>query len=259
MKLFYRKYGKEGAQPLIILHGLFGISDNWVTYGKRIAAEGFEVFIPDMRNHGHSPHSNTFNYFALTDDLFDFIDEHEIENPVILGHSMGGKVAMRFALENPVFVKRLIVVDITLKAYGPRLSHLRIIEAMRKVDLSKAKTRREVETMVAEFIKEPRIRLFVLKNLYRTKNNTFAWRINIDGIAENLDQMFDSIDTLAKFEKPALFIKGGASDYILPEDFPQIRYNFPNAEIVTIEGASHWVHVEAPEKFYQITSGFLAG
>jgi pimeloyl-ACP methyl ester carboxylesterase len=259
MKLFYRKYGKEGAQPLIILHGLFGISDNWVTYGKRIAAEGFEVFIPDMRNHGHSPHSNTFNYFALTDDLFDFIDEHEIENPVILGHSMGGKVAMRFALENPVFVKRLIVVDITLKAYGPRHSHLRIIEAMRKVDLSKAKTRREVETMVAEFIKEPRIRLFVLKNLYRTKNNTFAWRINIDGIAENLDQMFDSIDTLAKFEKPALFIKGGASDYILPEDFPQIRYNFPNAEIVTIEGASHWVHVEAPEKFYQITSGFLAG
>ncbi len=259
MNLFYRKYGKEGNQPLIILHGLFGISDNWVTYGKRIAAEGFEVYIPDQRNHGHTPHSNVFNYIALTDDLFDFIDEHEIDNPIIMGHSMGGKVAMRFALENPQFVKRLVVVDITLKAYGPRVSHKKIIEAMQQVDLSGAKNRRDVETMLEEFIKEPRIRLFVLKNLYRTENNQFDWRINLEGIANNLDQMFDAIDTLTKFEKPTLFIKGGASDYITLKDFPQIRYNFPNAEIVTIAEASHWVHVEAPEKFYQITSGFLTG
>jgi len=259
MDLFYRKYGKEGNQPLIILHGLFGISDNWVTYGKRIAAEGFEVYIPDQRNHGHTPHSDVFNYIALTDDLFDFIDEHEIDNPIIMGHSMGGKVAMRFALENPQFVKRLVVVDITLKAYGPRVSHKKIIEAMQQVDLSGAKNRRDVETMLEKFIKEPRIRLFVLKNLYRTENNQFDWRINFEGIANNLDQMFDAIDTLTKFEKPTLFIKGGASDYITLKDFPQIRYNFPNAEIVTIAGASHWVHVEAPEKFYQITSGFLTG
>ncbi len=259
MNLFYRKYGKAGDQPLIILHGLFGISDNWVTYGKRIAAEGFEVFIPDQRNHGHSPHSDSFNYIALTDDLFDFIDEHEIDTPIILGHSMGGKVAMRFALENPQFVKRLVVVDITLKAYGPRISHKKIIEAMQQVDLSSAKKRSEVEDMLAPFIQEPRIRLFVLKNLYRTENNQFAWRININGIAQNLNQMFDAIDTLTKFEKPTLFIKGGASDYITLKDFPQIRYNFPHAEIVTIAGASHWVHVEAPEKFYQITSGFLTG
>jgi len=259
MELFYRKYGKEGGQPLIILHGLFGISDNWVSYGKRIATEGFEVFIIDQRNHGHSPHSDVFNYLALSDDLFDFIDEHEIDNPIIMGHSMGGKVAMRFALENPQFVKRLVVVDITLKSYGPRVNHKKIIEAMHRVDLSQAKTRRDVEAMLAEFIKEPRIRLFVLKNLYRTENNRFDWRINFEGISKNLDQMFDAIDTLAKFEKPTLFIKGGASDYITLEDFPQIRYNFPHAEIVTIAGASHWVHVEAPEKFYQITSGFLTG
>ena len=259
MELFYRKYGTEGNQPLIILHGLFGISDNWVTYGKRIAAEGFEVFIIDQRNHGRSNHSDVFNYLALTDDLFDFIDEHEIDKPIILGHSMGGKVAMRFALENPGFVKRLVVVDITLKAYGPRTSHKKIIEAMQQVNLSKCKTRREVEGMLTGFIKEHRIRLFVLKNLYRTENNEFAWRINFNGIANNLDQMFDAIDTLGKYEKPTLFIKGGASDYILLEDFPQIRYNFPNAEIITIAGASHWVHVEAPEKFYQITSGFLTG
>ena len=259
MDLFYRKYGKAGDQPLIILHGLFGISDNWVTYGKRIAAEGFEVFIPDQRNHGHSPHSDSFNYIALTDDLFDFIDEHELDTPIILGHSMGGKVAMRFALENPQFVKRLVVVDITLKEYGPRVSHKKILEAMQQVDLSSAKKRSEVEEMLAPFIKEPRIRLFVLKNLYRTENNQFAWRININGIAQNLNQMFDAIDTLIKFEKPTLFIKGGASDYITLKDFPQIRYNFPPAEVVTIAGASHWVHVEAPEKFYQITSGFLTG
>ena len=259
MELFYRNFGNKGDQPLIILHGLFGLSDNWVTYGKRIAKEGFEVFIIDQRNHGHSPHSDVFNYLALTDDLFDFIDGHDIDNPVIMGHSMGGKVAIRFALENPQFVKRLIVVDITMKAYGPRINHQKIIEAMAKVDLSGIKTRREVEELVGQYIKEPRIRLFVLKNLYRDANNNFSWRINIDGIAGNLDKMFDSIDTLTKFEKPTLFVKGGASDYINLEDFPQIRYNFPNAEIVTIAGASHWVHVEAPEKFYQITSGFLTG
>ena len=259
MELFYRNFGNKGDQPLIILHGLFGISDNWVTYGKRIAKEGFEVFIVDQRNHGHSPHSDVFNYLALTDDLFDFIDDHDIDNPVIMGHSMGGKVAIRFALENPQFVKRLIVVDITMKAYGPRVNHKKIIEAMANVDLSGIKTRREVEELVGQYIKEPRIRLFVLKNLYRDANNNFSWRINIEGTAANLDKMFDSIDTLTKFEKPALFVKGGASDYITLEDFPQIRYNFPNAEIVTIAGASHWVHVEAPEKFYQITSGFLTG
>ncbi len=259
MELFYRKFGNEGDQPLIILHGLFGLSDNWVTFARRIAMEGFEVFVPDQRNHGQSPHSGNFNYLALTDDLFEFIDEHEIERPVLLGHSMGGKVVMRFTLENPELVKRLVVVDISIKAYPPRTQHKQIIKAMRQVDLESVKNRRQVEGQLETLISEHRIRQFVLKNLHRTSRNNFAWRMNLDGIETNLDDMFDAIETGQTFGKPVLFIKGGASDYILLEDFDAIRKNFPHAEIVTIAGTSHWVHVEAPERFYQLTYGFLKG
>jgi pimeloyl-ACP methyl ester carboxylesterase len=221
--------------------------------------EGFDVYVLDQRNHGQSPQSDNFNYLALTDDLFDFLDEHEIENPILIGHSMGGKVAMRFALENPDLVKRLVIVDITLKAYGPRENHQKIIKAMQSVDFTTINSRKDVEIQLSTHISEPRIRQFILKNLHRTENNNFEWRIYLNGLKNNLGQMFDSIDTINKFEKPTLFIRGGASDYILSEDYPQIRYNFPNAEIITIEGASHWVHVEAMERFYQLTMGFATG
>ncbi len=259
MQLFYRKYGQVGDQPLLILHGLFGMSDNWVSFARRIAIEGFEVFIVDQRNHGKSPHSVNFNYLVLTDDLFDFIDEHKIENPILLGHSMGGKVAMRFTLENTHLVKRLIVVDISLKAYPQRTMHKNIINAICTVDLSKIVHRREVEEQLRPLIPQERVRQFVLKNLYRDDANGFEWRLNINGIEANLDDMFNAIEIVEKFEKPTLFIKGGASDYILLEDYGQIRQNFPHAEIVAVAGTSHWVHVDAPEIFYQLTKGFLTG
>ncbi|MBT3174962.1 MAG: alpha/beta fold hydrolase [Lentimicrobiaceae bacterium] len=259
MKLFYRKYGNSGKQPMIILHGLFGISDNWATYARRIALEGFEVFVVDQRNHGQSPQSDKFNYLALTDDISDFIDEHELDNIILLGHSLGGKVAMRFALENPHIIRKLIVVDISLKAYGPRDNHRQIIEAMKSVDLTSKSNRREVDDEMAPLIPDIRIRQFIMKNLHRKKNNEFEWRIYLKGLENSIGQMFDAIETNEKYEKPTLFIRGGTSDYILLEDFPQIRFNFPNADIITIEGASHWVHVEAMEKFYQLTMGFTTG
>lgn len=259
MQLFFRRFGEKGNQPVVILHGLFGISDNWVSYARRLSLETYEVFVPDQRNHGHSPQSDTFNYLALTDDLFDFIDENEIEDPIIIGHSMGGKVAMRYALENPLLVKKLIVVDISLKAYGPRKQHLNIIKAMKSIDLKKFKFRQEIEGELAKYIPEPRIRLFILKNLHRKSKDEFEWRLYYEGIENSLSDMFDAINTSVKYDKPTLFIKGGASDYILLEDYDQIRYNFPNAEIITIENASHWVHVEVAEKFYQLTSGFAEG
>ncbi len=259
MELFFRKYGESGNQPMIILHGIFGISDNWVSYARRIAMEGFEVFVVDQRNHGQSPQSDNFNYLALTDDLFDFIDENEIEDPIIIGHSMGGKVAMRFALENPHLVYKLVVVDITLKAYGPRDNHRQIIEAMKSVNFDDVKNRGDVEAQLTTLIPDIRIRQFIMKNLHRKEKNEFEWRIYLEGLENSLDQMFDAIDTIIKFNKPTLFIKGGASDYILLEDFPQIRYNFPNAEIITVAGATHWVHVEAMERFYQLTMGFATG
>jgi pimeloyl-ACP methyl ester carboxylesterase len=259
MNLFFRRYGTEGNTPLVILHGLFGISDNWVTFGRRIADEGFDVIIPDQRNHGHSPHSDNFNYLALTDDLYELIESLDLRNIHLIGHSMGGKVAMRFTLENQLLVSKLLVVDISLKAYGDRPHHRNIIQAMQSVDFDKVTSRSEVEEILAPRVESDRVRQFLMKNLYWKDKTTLAWRINLDGIAKNLGEMFDAIESGILFGKPTLFVRGGQSDYILPEDYPKIRANFPRAEIFTIQYASHWVHAEAPEQFYQLASGFLTG
>jgi len=255
MQLFFRKFGE--GKPLIILHGLFGISDNWVSFAKKIADLGFEVYIPDQRNHGQSPHSPVFNYLALVDDLFEFIDEHELEEAVILGHSMGGKVAMRFALENPQFLSKLIVVDISLRAYEARPHHKNVIRAMKQVDFNKITTRKQVEEILMESIKDPKVRLFVMKNLHRIENTHFEWRLNLDAICDHLDQMFDGIDIPEPFMQPSLFIRGGASDYVMDHDIPPINKAFPNNQLHTIEGATHWVHAEAPELFYKYVTEFL--
>jgi len=256
MQLFYRKFGQ--GKPLIILHGLFGISDNWVSFGKKIAEEGYEVYIPDLRNHGQSPHSPSFNYLALVDDLFEFIDEHELEDAVILGHSMGGKVAMRFALENPQFLTKLIIVDISMRAYEARPHHKNIIKAMQQVDFNTITSRQEVDAVLVKQIKDPRIRLFAMKNLHRIESKKFEWRLYLDGILDNLDQMFDGIEADEVFNKPSLFIRGGASDYITDADIPQINSAFPLNKLYTIEGATHWVHAEAPDLFYKYVSEFLS-
>jgi len=255
MKLFYRTYGKGPA--VIILHGLFGISDNWVSFGKKLAEQGYSVYIPDQRNHGQSPHSSVFNYLAMTDDLSEFIEDHQIENPVIIGHSMGGKITARFALENPELLKKVVIVDISLRAYPSRNSHAKIIDGMRRINFDMVNSRTEVDMLLTERIPDFRIRQFILKNLYWKDKDKLAWRINFEAICENLNELFDGIDTIDRFYKPALFIRGGLSDYILPEDYPTIKYNFPNTEIVTIENTSHWVHAEAPEKFAELVFDFL--
>jgi len=257
MELFYRKFGNEGDQPIIILHGLFGISDNWVSYGKQVADEGFEVYIPDQRNHGRSEHSDDFNYLALTNDLFDFINTESIEDPILIGHSMGGKVAMRFALSYPDLVKKLIVVDIAPREYGPRKHHLSIIKTMLAVDIDNVKSRTEVSDYLAKGITDKRIRQFILKNLSRKGKEGFQWRLNLKAIAENLDKMFDGITESLTYKGPTLFIKGGSSDYILSRDYKEIYMFFSYAEIVTIEGATHWLHADAPEDFFKITFQFL--
>lgn len=254
MKLFFRQMGE--GDPVIILHGIYGISDNWVTIGRKLA-EKFEVFIPDQRNHGQSPHSDTFSYFALVDDLYEFIDDHQIVNPVLIGHSMGGKVAMNFALENPSKVARLIVVDMSLREYPARKEHMDIIHAMLAVDFNEVATREEVEEIIAEKVRSERIRLFIMKNLYRIGQQRFAWRMNVQSIYENIENVFVGIDSPYTFDKPSLFVKGGASDYILEEDYPAIRKKFPAARFTTIDGASHWVHADRPDELCAAFSGFL--
>lgn len=254
MNLFYRHFGH--GQPVIILHGLFGQSDNWVTIGRRIA-DRFSVFIPDMRNHGQSPHSPMHSYPAMVDDLTDFIETHNIENPIIMGHSMGGKTAMAYALENPEKVEKLVVIDISPRKYPERLVHTRVITEMMRTDLNKAASRAEVEKDIAGRIFDPRIRMFILKNLYYKMPGQLAWRLNLDAINNSIDQLFDGVTGEHSYKGPALFIQGGRSDYIVDEDIPLIRKFFPNAAIKTIPGASHWVHADAPEELCKILSEFL--
>jgi pimeloyl-ACP methyl ester carboxylesterase len=254
MKLYYRKYGE--GQPVIILHGLFGISDNWATIGRRIS-EKFEVYMVDLRNHGRSPHSDIFNFPAMMSDLEEFIDDHGLENIILLGHSMGGKVAMHFALEYPDLVDKLIVVDISMRHYAARQEHLRMIEAMRSLDFSKVKTRNEVEDKIAETISSERIRLFILKNLHRKNRDQFGWRLNLDSIHENIHYIFEGVESYGKYDRDTLFVRGGKSDYIIDEDYEKIYKHFPNALIETIPQASHWIHAEAPDELCSIFSHFL--
>jgi pimeloyl-ACP methyl ester carboxylesterase len=254
MKLFFREYGQ--GEPIIILHGLFGLSDNWVTIARRIA-EKFHVFIPDQRNHGQSPHSDTFNYFALSADLQEFIEENQLRNPVLIGHSMGGKVAMQFALESAKMVKKLVVIDISPGSYPVRSMHMDMVNAMLSVDLSKMSSRSEIEKIIAEKIEDERTRLFIMKNLYRINLEAFAWRPNLKAIVTNLEDISEQIAGNGKFEKPTLFIKGEKSDYVLDKDEELIYKLFPFAEIKTIEKAGHWVHADAPVALCHILSNFL--
>ncbi|MEI8046096.1 MAG: alpha/beta fold hydrolase [Bacteroidota bacterium] len=254
MKLFFREFGQ--GQPAIILHGLFGQSDNWVTVGRRIADQ-FHVYIPDQRNHGQSPHTSIHSFPAMADDLAEFIEDHEIENPILIGHSMGGKVAMTYALENPEKVKKLVVVDISPRKYPERITHTQVISQMLNIDLENTATRGEVEKILNLRITDPRVRMFIMKNLYYKIHGKLAWRLNLDAINQSMDLLFDGIRSENQYKGPTLFIRGGKSDYVPDEDITLITSLFPEAVIKTISGASHWVHADAPEELCYLLSEFL--
>lgn len=254
MKLFYRSYGS--GEPVIILHGLFGISDNWVTHAKRLA-EKYTVFVPDLRNHGQSPHSTTFDYYAMVDDLSEFMNEHGLEKAMIIGHSMGGKVAMNFAIEHPYMVQKLVVIDISPRVYSTRSAHEDIISAMESVNFDEVDYRQDVEEKLKLQINSERIRWFILKNLYRMNRGRLAWRINIRNIAANIDQIANGIVFDGAYVGPTMFVRGSESDYITEKDEELILKYFPNAFIETIYGAAHWVHADAPDELCSLLSSFF--
>jgi len=254
MQLFYREFG--AGQAVIILHGLFGQSDNWVTVGRRIADQ-FHVFIPDQRNHGQSPHAAIHSFPAMADDLAEFIDEHNIENPILVGHSMGGKVAMTYALENQEKVSKLVVIDISPRKYPERITHTQVITQMLGIDLENIKTRGEVEKILELRISDPRVRMFIMKNLYYKIHGKLAWRLNIGAINQSMDLLFDGIQGENQYKGSTLFIRGSKSDYVPDADIPLITSMFPEAVIKTISGASHWVHADAPEELCFLLSNFL--
>lgn len=251
LELSYKKIGS--GPPLIILHGLFGSLDNWMSFARQLE-EHRTVYLVDQRNHGQSPHSADFNYDAMAEDLKTFIDNHSLDHPEILGHSMGGKTAMTMAVKYPGHFSKIIVVDIAPKAYPIR--HDMIIDALKSVDIQNIKNRNEGEKALAQHIKDSGIRLFLMKNLKRTPEG-FTWKINLKAIEENIDRVGEGIEEKNASEKPVLFIRGSKSDYILDEDIITIVSIFPNAEVKTIEGAGHWVHAEKPDELLNLTKEFL--
>lgn len=254
MKLNFKKIGETGL-PVLILHGLFGSLDNWISIARALAENHFIVYIIDQRNHGQSPHSEDFNYSLMADDLKEFIFEHSVKNPIVIGHSMGGKTVMQFACKYPELTEKLIVVDIS-PAYYP-VHHHEIIDALFSLHLDEIKNRNEAEEQLSHKIKDFGVRQFLLKNLYRKNAYQFAWRFNLPSIAKNIEEVGKALFNEALFEKPTLFIGGTQSNYINKENESLIYKHFPNAQIKMAQGAGHWIHAETPETFLEICLNFI--
>jgi esterase len=251
MKLFFREQGN--GQPMIILHGIFGSSDNWLTQAK-LFADRFHVYLLDQRNHGQSPHDDTFDYPAMAEDLKNFIDEHQLKDPIIIGHSMGGKVAMNFALAYPDKLSKLIIVDIAPRAYN--LEHYVIIQGLKAIDIKNISSRNDADSALAAFVPEPNVRQFLLKNLLRKPEGGFSWKINLPVIDKNLSKIGLDLQFEGTFEKPTLFIRGGRSKYVRDEDMKRIQEIFPTATLQTLD-TGHWVQAEKPKEFVEMVSDWL--
>ena len=261
MELFYRKMGKGSS--LVIVHGLYGSSDNWINIGKRLA-EKYTVYLLDQRNHGRSPFGDTHTYDAMRNDLEDFFEKHRIEKAILLGHSMGGKVAMWFAADFPEKVEKLVIADITPKNYlllkddSQFHLHQNILLAMQEIDFSQVKSRNDVDDFMAEKIDDVRIRQFLLKNVAKDKETKqYKWRINAEVLYDHLEEIVSGVnkdwlsDRMPITSYPVIFIRGMRSKYILPEDEILINEIYPDAKIIDIPNAGHWLHAEQPQKFME--------
>jgi esterase len=258
VELHFERYG-DGA-PVLILHGLFGSSTNWRSIAKTLG-EHYSVYALDQRNHGRSPHGDTLGYYDLAADARGFLDRHGIERAAVIGHSMGGKVAMTLALTQPERVAALVVVDIAparQSADGLRP----VLDALLAVDPSRCATRDDVDRELAAYLQDSRLRQFLLMNVERGAGGALRWRLNLQAIAAHFSDLASPIGVGRAGEEPytgpALFVRGERSGYVRDADRPDIERLFPHASVVTIEGAGHWVHAEAPERFLQVVGGFLS-
>ena len=252
MKLFFRELGQ--GKPIIILHGLFGSSDNWLTQAK-LFAPNYKVFSVDQRNHGQSPHSDDFDYSFMVADLNEFIQDKRISDPVIIGHSMGGKTAMNFALAHPDTISKLVVVDISPKAYN--LEHYTIVEGLKAIPIDKLSSRNEADDVLSQHVPEPDVRQFLLKNLQRKSTGGFSWKINLPIIANKLSNVGVDLQFPGQFEKPTLFIRGAKSKYVRDDDWKRITEIFPAAQLQTMD-TGHWVQAEKPQEFADVVMQWLS-
>jgi esterase len=266
MKLFYRKYGN--GPPLMILHGLYGSSDNWVSIARNIS-KSFTVYLPDLRNHGQSPHSDHHDYESLSKDIYEFAEDLHLDKFFLAGHSMGGKAAIKFAMSWPEKVAGLVIIDISpFPASDPDRSfykqHKKILDIILSTDVSHISTRSEAETLLAAKIDSEEIRGFILKNLQRTSDNSFIWKLDAHSLLKNLNNIMDGIqrptvETFPVTGFPVIFLKGEDSDYIPESDFSDIKRIFPAAEIIIIKDAGHWIHTDRPDEIEKSMLSLLNG
>jgi esterase len=252
MNLNFKKTGQ--GEPLIVLHGLFGSADNWYSIAKELGKD-YTLYLVDLRNHGDSPHSEEWDYQVMSKDILDLMEEEKIREAHIMGHSMGGKVAMNFALDNPEKVMKLIVVDIAPKHYP--VHHQAILKGLNAIDLGEIKSRNEADQKLAEYVTDPGIRQFLLKSLGRDENGKFIWKINLPIITDKIENVGEAISGKSSFDHPTLFIGGENSDYISEHDREEIRRYFKDSSIIYIKNAGHWLHAEQPAAVIETVRAFL--
>nr|WP_319400056.1 alpha/beta fold hydrolase [uncultured Carboxylicivirga sp.] len=266
MKLFYREYGSQGP-ILIILHGLYGSSDNWVSIARMLQND-YHVYLIDQRNHGQSPHSLEMNYEVMANDLFEFFQDKGIEKAHLAGHSMGGKTVMRFALNHPDLIDKLIVLDIAPKSYASYSNygeitnnHALIIDSLLKINYENAQSRTDIDKQLAQYLPSKTLRQFLLKNMERTKDGNYHWKLNIPVLRDNLENImngFDDVDPETNhINTPTIVIRGEKSGYVKDEDTLIIHKYFKQAEVVTLPNAGHWLHAEQPELLVKTLAYFL--
>lgn len=246
--LHYRRLGEGNRTPLVILHGLFGSSDNLGSIGTELSQD-FDVLLVDQRDHGRSPHTERITYPAMAEDVHALVVSLGLKDIVLVGHSMGGKTAMVFGQRWPELLKQLVVLDISPREHDD--NHAHIIAALRTSDLSTGRTRKEVEDHIKSHVKEPGVVQFIMKNLYWKTPEQLAWRMNVEGLYRDLKHILAPIGH-ETVRVPTLFIRGGQSDYITRADIPQIKEQFPNSRIETIDFAGHWVHAQAPHEVVEL-------
>ncbi len=243
------------GQAFLILHGYFGMGDNWKSLANQFG-EDFEVHMIDQRNHGRSFHDDDFDYEIMAEDVYHYIQHHNLEKVILLGHSMGGKTAMLFAVEYPELVDKLIIADISPRYYQPH--HNEILKALNSIDFSIQNSRKLVDAKLAELIPEIGVRSFLLRNVYWKEKSVLDFRFNLESLTENNSEVGNALPSFTNFEGKTLFLAGGNSGYITENEIPIIKAHFPNAQIETIADAGHWLHADNPKRFYELVMEFLS-
>jgi pimeloyl-ACP methyl ester carboxylesterase len=254
ISLNYKSYG-SGSKSLVIIHGFLGSLDNWHSLSTQWGAAGLQVFSLDMRNHGKSPHTATHSIELMSADVIDFILDKNLSDVILLGHSMGGKVAMHAALRYPNLIKQLIVADMAPKKY--QRGHDDVFDAIQSVHLNSINSRKDAEEEMKAYLGDFGTRQFILKNLERTPDNKYQWKFNLETLYRDYDAILEEITFEIPYTHPTLFLKGDLSLYVKEKDYPNIYALFPNAHIQSIANAGHWLHADQPAEFFQRVISFI--